>query len=116
MMVANLDLFVRDQNSKTKDVKSGRRSHEREKLDQQRRMRGGLLFLERMEADSDVKRAKRMVSRMRENPQHAKMLDKAVMNMCPPAETQGPRVATHDRRGMYEGHDRQAQWAPLECY
>merc|ERR1719324_2180889 len=95
---------------------SARSSYEKGKLREQRRKRGELVFLERMEADATSKKAFDQVCTLRANPGHRAALDRAINRMQPAAELKGPRVVTHDSKLLYEGQDRKCYWAPLECY
>mmetsp|Transcript_9105 Transcript_9105/g.20727 ORF Transcript_9105/g.20727 Transcript_9105/m.20727 type:complete len:129 (-) Transcript_9105:97-483(-) len=97
------------------EVNRDRRSFVRTELSRERKKRGKLFFLERMEVDVVNRRAFSQVCHLRQNPENRMALDRAVDRMRPSPESEGPRIVTHDRRLLYDGQDRKLNWAPLEC-
>eukprot|EP00747_Dinoflagellata_sp_TGD_P210838 gnl/TRDRNA2_/TRDRNA2_84074_c0_seq4.p2 gnl/TRDRNA2_/TRDRNA2_84074_c0~~gnl/TRDRNA2_/TRDRNA2_84074_c0_seq4.p2 ORF type:complete len:128 (-),score=24.71 gnl/TRDRNA2_/TRDRNA2_84074_c0_seq4:105-488(-) len=89
---------------------------ERRKLLDQRRKRGSMDFLERMAADVNDKRAFNEVCGIRQNPEHRAFLDKELNKLKPPPKPNGPVMATHNSKSLYQGHDKPQNWAPLEFY
>mmetsp|Transcript_62913 Transcript_62913/g.132804 ORF Transcript_62913/g.132804 Transcript_62913/m.132804 type:complete len:155 (-) Transcript_62913:188-652(-) len=83
---------------------------------EQRRKRGQMMFLERMEADANSKHALQEVIVARQDPGRRQLLDRTVQRLRPVPTLKGPVVASHDRRTLWEGHDRKLNWAPLEYY
>mmetsp|Transcript_25589 Transcript_25589/g.41019 ORF Transcript_25589/g.41019 Transcript_25589/m.41019 type:complete len:114 (-) Transcript_25589:64-405(-) len=92
------------------------RAYEKQKLVDQRRKRGGLNFLGRMEADATSKKAFNQVCALRGNRVQREALDRALDRTRPPRAQGGPVVVTHDSKLCYEGQDRKMEWAPLEYY
>merc|ERR1712187_1050537 len=97
-------------------LSSSRCKFEREKLAEGRRRRGQLVFLDRMQADSDCKRAHSQVCALRREPGGRKALNQMVERLRPAPELKGPKISTYKSSILYEGHDQKSCWAPLECY
>eukprot|EP00446_Apocalathium_sp_SHHI-4_P037428 CAMPEP_0177313178 /NCGR_PEP_ID=MMETSP0368-20130122/11271_1 /TAXON_ID=447022 ORGANISM="Scrippsiella hangoei-like, Strain SHHI-4" /NCGR_SAMPLE_ID=MMETSP0368 /ASSEMBLY_ACC=CAM_ASM_000363 /LENGTH=133 /DNA_ID=CAMNT_0018772261 /DNA_START=21 /DNA_END=422 /DNA_ORIENTATION=+ len=95
---------------------SARQGFERRSLLEQRRKRGSVLFLDRMDADANSKAALKLVCAMRQDPDRRVALDRAVEKLRPAPEVKGPIVATYDHRSLWEGHNKKLNWAPLEYY
>eukprot|EP00929_Paragymnodinium_shiwhaense_P117118 TRINITY_DN8733_c0_g1_i2.p2 TRINITY_DN8733_c0_g1~~TRINITY_DN8733_c0_g1_i2.p2 ORF type:complete len:145 (-),score=36.97 TRINITY_DN8733_c0_g1_i2:252-686(-) len=95
---------------------ASRVDHERRQLQDARRQRGRMLFLERMEADHNEKRAYQQVCDLRKNPGAARQLNRLVTDMRPPAEQTGPKIVSYNPKLHWQGHDRKQEWAPLEYY
>mmetsp|Transcript_59703 Transcript_59703/g.182363 ORF Transcript_59703/g.182363 Transcript_59703/m.182363 type:complete len:136 (-) Transcript_59703:74-481(-) len=89
---------------------------ERQQLADARRRRGGMVFLDRMATDASRKAALQQVSELRRDPQQRLMLDRAVESLRPAPMSQGPIMAVYDSKCLYDGHQREMKWAPLECY
>eukprot|EP00928_Gymnodinium_smaydae_P093282 TRINITY_DN77382_c0_g1_i1.p1 TRINITY_DN77382_c0_g1~~TRINITY_DN77382_c0_g1_i1.p1 ORF type:complete len:129 (+),score=32.76 TRINITY_DN77382_c0_g1_i1:69-455(+) len=89
---------------------------EREKLAEGRRRRGKLLFMDRMQADVDGKRAQGQVDGLRQQPEGRKVLDRMVEKLRPPPKQTGPKIVAVSSGLLYDGHDRKADWYPLEFY
>mmetsp|Transcript_8639 Transcript_8639/g.15532 ORF Transcript_8639/g.15532 Transcript_8639/m.15532 type:complete len:129 (+) Transcript_8639:58-444(+) len=98
-------------------AKSASRLHERQKLLDERRKRGKLLFLDRMEADVASHHAFAQICSLRQNPDHRAALDKELQRRIKKApEGGGPRIVSHSSKLLYDGQDKNTQWAPLEYY
>eukprot|EP00928_Gymnodinium_smaydae_P090985 TRINITY_DN74690_c0_g1_i1.p1 TRINITY_DN74690_c0_g1~~TRINITY_DN74690_c0_g1_i1.p1 ORF type:complete len:113 (-),score=27.50 TRINITY_DN74690_c0_g1_i1:109-447(-) len=91
-------------------------SFEKTKLQEQKRLRGGLSFLSRMEADTHSKHAFQQVCSLRQQPATARALDNAVERLKGEPELDGPKIVTHSSKLLYSGQDRKINWAPLEYY
>mmetsp|Transcript_140103 Transcript_140103/g.390571 ORF Transcript_140103/g.390571 Transcript_140103/m.390571 type:complete len:126 (-) Transcript_140103:244-621(-) len=122
VMNANLRCFVtsktqhRSTSSPASSTARMKCTFEREKLTEARRMRGKMVFMDRMEVDSDSKRAYRQVCDLRKDPRSCAALDKMVEKMRPSPKAPGPNIVSHDHRWLYEGHGKTQNWAPLEYY
>mmetsp|Transcript_80149 Transcript_80149/g.249763 ORF Transcript_80149/g.249763 Transcript_80149/m.249763 type:complete len:115 (+) Transcript_80149:124-468(+) len=95
--------------------RSSRRTFMRSELSKERQKRGGMRFLERMAADVTSRRAMSQVCALRQTSRSRATLDRMVDRMRPQTAPNGPVIVTHDRRLLYEGHDRKQAWLPLEC-
>eukprot|EP00933_Yihiella_yeosuensis_P045845 TRINITY_DN41275_c0_g1_i1.p3 TRINITY_DN41275_c0_g1~~TRINITY_DN41275_c0_g1_i1.p3 ORF type:complete len:123 (-),score=26.87 TRINITY_DN41275_c0_g1_i1:128-496(-) len=89
---------------------------ERKLLAEARRKRDSMGVLERMEADADQKAAFTQVCDMRQNAHNRRALDRMVKGMRPEPPKAGPTIASHNSKNLFEGHDKEQQWAPLEYY
>eukprot|EP00747_Dinoflagellata_sp_TGD_P073551 gnl/TRDRNA2_/TRDRNA2_157959_c0_seq1.p1 gnl/TRDRNA2_/TRDRNA2_157959_c0~~gnl/TRDRNA2_/TRDRNA2_157959_c0_seq1.p1 ORF type:complete len:126 (+),score=16.40 gnl/TRDRNA2_/TRDRNA2_157959_c0_seq1:72-449(+) len=98
------------------EKKTALRKMERDKLLESRRKRGNLVFLDRMATDINDKIAYREIAALRQNPQHRAVLDRQLERITPAAAPPGPRIVVHKNNVLYEGHDKEVNWAPLECY
>ncbi|CAK9029218.1 unnamed protein product [Durusdinium trenchii] len=101
--------------------KTGRASgfsalYEKKQLIEARRKRQTMNFMERMEVDAEQKQALAQVTLMRQNEDHRKALDRLVEKMRPEPLARGPKIVKHNVKALHQGHDRQLNWAPLECY
>eukprot|EP00927_Polykrikos_kofoidii_P058080 TRINITY_DN52405_c0_g1_i1.p1 TRINITY_DN52405_c0_g1~~TRINITY_DN52405_c0_g1_i1.p1 ORF type:complete len:129 (+),score=27.41 TRINITY_DN52405_c0_g1_i1:89-475(+) len=99
-----------------RSMSASRCTYERQQLAEARRTRGRMVFMDRMEADKNVRQAYGEIVGLRGDPGAASRLDKMVERMRPAPEKKGPTIVKHSSKSLFEGHDRKAQWAPLECY
>mmetsp|Transcript_3719 Transcript_3719/g.9484 ORF Transcript_3719/g.9484 Transcript_3719/m.9484 type:complete len:130 (+) Transcript_3719:57-446(+) len=98
-------------------AKSVSRLHERQKLLDERRKRGKLLFLDRMEADVASQHAFSQICSLRQNPDHRAALDRELQRRIKKSpEGGGPRIVSHSSKLLYDGQDKNTHWAPLEYY
>mmetsp|Transcript_78820 Transcript_78820/g.221181 ORF Transcript_78820/g.221181 Transcript_78820/m.221181 type:complete len:131 (-) Transcript_78820:120-512(-) len=127
LLTANLQAFVAHRPTATaqpslglgstaNDLGSTRRDFERQKLLEQRRKRGSMVFMDRMEVDASKRAALQKVSAMRQDADRRLQLDRMVERMRPAPEKKGPIVTTYGANCLWEGHNRNLNWAPLECY
>mmetsp|Transcript_39566 Transcript_39566/g.93170 ORF Transcript_39566/g.93170 Transcript_39566/m.93170 type:complete len:130 (+) Transcript_39566:74-463(+) len=126
VLVANLKATLASGKAPPAAVKTGtvaggkaaNRLHERQKLLDERRKRGKLFFLDRMEADVASQHAFSQICSLRQNPDQRAMLDRELQRRIKKAPDMagGPRIVSHSSKTLYEGQDKNTQWAPLEYY
>merc|ERR1719230_876220 len=105
ILTAHMKVVAASGEGKQDSARRGGSSYEQGKLRDERRLRGSLSFLDRMETDAKNKEAFTQVSTMRKNPMHKDALDRAVNKMRPAKELTGPKVVTHGSKILYEGQD-----------
>merc|ERR1740117_781327 len=67
-----------------------------------------------MNADAASKSAFGQVCALRAHPEHARTLDKAINRLKPAEANVGPKIVKHSSKLLYEGQDKNHEWAPLE--
>mmetsp|Transcript_60938 Transcript_60938/g.161830 ORF Transcript_60938/g.161830 Transcript_60938/m.161830 type:complete len:122 (-) Transcript_60938:96-461(-) len=101
--------------SKRECSRAAWRAREKDKLIEQRRHRGELLFLDRMEADARSKAVFAQVCTMRQHPEHRRRLNQAMEKcMYVPSPLTEPHIAQHSSKTGHTGQGSICEWAPLE--
>lgn len=91
---------------------------EKARLREHRWQRGKLVFLDRMEVDVRGRRAYSEVCRLRRDPSCKNELDKRLNHLFsqPSSNKGGPVISTYPSHAVNHHHNRNYNWAPLECY
>merc|ERR1719159_1089440 len=98
------------------DDKAAKRAYERERLRQNRNLRGQMAFMDRMGQDITSKQLFSQMAAVKQNPGARRRLDMAIELDKPKKSTNEPVIAKYDHKILYHGQDRKNEWAPLEYY
>lgn len=99
------------------DDKAAKRAYERERLRQNRNLRGQMAFMDRMGQDVTSKQLFTQMADVKKNSYATRRrLEMAIELDKPKKSTNEPVIAKYDSKILFHGQDRVAEWAPLEYY
>jgi len=83
--------------------------------------RAKMSFMQRMEADSYNKKINCQLSDMRRDDMLKARVDKIALEKTTSrnkgvSPTRGPKIVTHGKKKIFEGHGKKSDWGPLDLY